>query len=71
MKREPAKRTVVMEDGVWYRLGNKGYHQCCNPDCLAIHSVSYKLELGVLWERWTLLKRETAKAQAKHKGRRC
>jgi hypothetical protein len=52
-----------MTDGVFYKLGTAQFHECCNPKCKLVHRVDYKLERGVIWERWTIDERETAKAR--------
>lgn len=54
-------KTVHIEDGKWYRLGMHAKHECCG--CGLVHSVSYKIEKGVVFERWTADARLTAKVR--------
>ena len=49
----------------WYRLGMHPLHECCS--CGLVHRVYYKLERGVVFERWRVDKRETAKARRARK----
>jgi folate-dependent phosphoribosylglycinamide formyltransferase PurN len=60
-------RTIQLYDGKWYRLGNTQLHECCNPKCCLVHRVDHKLDRGMIFERWTVDKRETAKARKARK----
>ncbi len=59
------RKHIQLYDGRWSPIHNKGYHECCH--CALVHSVNYRLHDGVLFEMWTVNKRETAKARRKKK----
>ena len=54
-------KTIQIIDGKWYRLGNAQFHECCF--CSAVHRVDYKMERGMIFERWRLDDSETRKAR--------
>lgn len=58
-------RTIQIEDGKWYRLGNVELHECCG--CGLVHRVDHRLERGMIFERWRVDARETAKARKARK----
>ena len=51
--------------GSWYKLDQSYHHMCCNDKCGLVHKVDYKLENGVMFQRWTVDAKETAKARRK------
>lgn len=59
--------TIQIEDGKWYKLGHAQLHECCS--CGLVHQVDYKLERGVIFERWRQDARETTKARKARKGK--
>ena len=41
---------VQLWDGKWYRCGEAYIHLCC--DCGLAHSVTFKMDKGVLYYQW-------------------
>lgn len=54
-------REIQIIDGKWYRLGNVPLHQCCS--CGLVRRVDYRMERGMIFERWQVDQRETRKAR--------
>lgn len=63
MKTKKTKHFIQLYDGEWSPIHDKGLHECC--ECSLVHSVKYRLHEGVLFECWTVNKKETAKARKK------
>ena len=50
-------------DGSWYKLDDTYLHQCCG--CGLVHKIDFKLENGVLFQRFAVDEKETRKARRK------
>ena len=55
-------RTIQVYEHKWYRVGYVPLHECC--DCGLVHRVEYKLERGMIFERWRVDRAETKRARA-------
>jgi hypothetical protein len=63
------ERVTQIWDGIWYRVANGKppyHHICC--DCSLTHLVEFKVENGIVWERWTVDKAETKRQRKAAKG---
>lgn len=56
-------KVIQLVDGEWQPLGPNRVHYCC--DCGLAHNLQFKLEGGVIYEKWTRNKKETVKARKK------
>lgn len=54
-------KTIQVYEHKWYRLGNVPLHECCG--CGLVHRIEYRLERGMIFERWLVDDRETSKAR--------
>lgn len=69
MSRKRQKLDIIqLWDGSWYKLDDGYLHYCCS--CHLAHDVDFKLEKGVLWQRWKVNKAETRKARATARRKR-
>jgi hypothetical protein len=58
-------RTIQVFEDKWYRVGYVPLHECCG--CGLVHRVEYKLERGMIFERWRVDRKETDKARRARK----
>ena len=64
MARKGDGPVVSVEDGVWYKIafGKEPFiEECC--DCGLVHVVEYKVEDGIVWQKFNVDKRRTKRAR--------
>ena len=63
MSRPPKDEYQQLYEGAWYKLDDSYHHQCCG--CGLVHVIDFQLKNGVLFQRFTIDAKETAKARRK------